>query len=165
MWHSFIQVFSRKDPYDGEEFTSTIHKVCDPNVNKRPPVPKSMPPEVSSLLYTSCLDVDPSVRPTFTELDVFLKRFQAENVAPGEQSNNGQRTRRKSLESARRLLDEIFPPHVAAALREGRKVEPEHFDCVSKLWQHTLISFQYWFKYANPYCHIYLQTQQFSSLT
>ena len=29
------------------------------------------------------------------------------------------------------LLDEVFPPHIAKALREGRKVEPESKECVT----------------------------------
>ena len=120
------EVFSRRDPYLGLDFDSVIRDVCDPCINKRPPSPESMSSEVSSLLYTSCLDASPAARPNFTELDSFLKRFQAKNVDPGEQKVL---LRQKSQSD--RLLEEIFPPPVAAALREGRKVEPEHFDCVT----------------------------------
>lgn len=33
--------------------------------------------------------------------------------------------------SERRLLEEVFPPHVAQQLRQGRKVEPEMFSPVT----------------------------------
>ena len=127
------EVFSRKSPYEGEDFETVIRDVCDPSINKRPPIPASMPAEVATLLYSTTLLRDAAARPSFQELDGFLKRFQAKNVNPLRQ----QMSRRLpncslgSNDEAARLLDEIFPPHVAAALREGRKVEPEHFDCVS----------------------------------
>ncbi|KAL9190468.1 hypothetical protein ACHAXT_007679 [Thalassiosira profunda] len=120
------EVYSRRDPYSGEDFDAVIREVCDPAISKRPPVPESMPAEVSSLLYSSCLSADASLRPTFVELDGFLKRLGPKNVDPGEQlAPQGHSSQE------RRLLDELFPQHVAAALREGRKVEPEDFDCVS----------------------------------
>lgn len=33
--------------------------------------------------------------------------------------------------SAIQLLQEVFPPNIARALREGRKVEPEFHECVT----------------------------------
>jgi len=78
-------------------------------------------------LYTSCLSSKPDLRPTYTELDGFLKRFQAENVDPTGEQKIGE----SQSSQSDRLLEEIFPPHVAAALREGRKVEPEDFECVT----------------------------------
>jgi hypothetical protein len=29
------------------------------------------------------------------------------------------------------LLEEVFPKHVAEALKAGRKVEPQHYECVT----------------------------------
>ena len=43
------EMFSRKDPYEGEDFEKVIRNVCDPDINLRPPVPPSMPPEVATL--------------------------------------------------------------------------------------------------------------------
>ena len=128
------EVFSRKDPYEGEEFEKVIRNVCNKDINLRPPIPPSMPPEVATLLYSTALLPDPSARPTFQELDGFLKRFQAQNVEPdGPQIESLQMTKARDnqTDNSSRLLEEIFPPHVAAALREGRKVEPENFDMVT----------------------------------
>ena len=121
--------------YEGEDYEVVIKEIKDPLFNKRPPVPPTMPEEVATLLYSTTLQHDPFMRPSFEELDSFLKRFQAKNVDPGLQSSGMQRVPRRSSnensEPMRRLLDEIFPPHVALALREGRKVEPEHYECVT----------------------------------
>ena len=128
------EMFSRKDPYEGEEFEKVIRNVCNKDINLRPPIPPSMPPEVATLLYSTALLPDPSARPTFQELDGFLKRFQAQNVEPdGPQIESLQMTKARDnqTDNSSRLLEEIFPPHVAAALREGRKVEPENFDMVT----------------------------------
>jgi len=138
------EMYSRKDPYENENYTNVIRDICDVNVRKRPPIPPSMPKEVASLLYTSCLADDPTLRPTFTELCCFLKRLQAQNVEPhGLQWKKKQKIPTIPTNSddnnidnvvdhnARRLLNQVFPKHIATALREGRKVEPEHFDCVT----------------------------------
>ena len=128
------EMFSRKDPYEGEEFEKVIRNVCDKDINLRPPIPPSMPQEVATLLYSTALVPDQSARPTFQELDGFLKRFQAQNVEPdGPQIESLQMTKARDnqTDNSSRLLEEIFPPHVAAALREGRKVEPENFDMVT----------------------------------
>ena len=128
------EMFSRKDPYEGEEFEKVIRNVCDKDINLRPLIPPSMPQEVATLLYSTALVPDQSARPTFQELDGFLKRFQAQNVEPdGPQIESLQMTKARDnqKDNSSRLLEEIFPPHVAAALREGRKVEPENFDMVT----------------------------------
>jgi len=122
------EVYSRLEPYAGEDYNTVIKQIKDPTINKRPPAPVSMPAEVKTLLYSSCLKEDSSSRPSFTELDGFLKRFEAKNVDPAMLS---QLPKRLSTGGALRLLDQVFPPHVALALREGRKVEPEHHDCVT----------------------------------
>ena len=96
--------------------------------NKRPPAPPTMPTEVATLLYSTTLQHNASMRPSFEELDSFLKRFQAKNVDPDKQSISRVP---KTSSNSDRLLDEIFPPHVALALREGRKVEQEHYECVT----------------------------------
>lgn len=46
----------------------------------------------------------------------------------------GKREKRKlqvSENTEEKLLEEVFPPHIARALREGRKVEPESKECVT----------------------------------
>jgi guanylate cyclase len=78
-----------------------------------------MPVKIKSLM-SDCLEEEPEKRPTFEELDMRLKRIDAESVAPFQ-------TKAKSHLS----LFDIFPRHVAEALRDGRKVEAEHKDEVT----------------------------------
>ena len=57
--------------------------VTHSQVNKRLPVPESMPPEVESLMVT-CTNADPSQRPIFCETDNTLKLFTIGDVKPGQ---------------------------------------------------------------------------------
>lgn len=118
------EVYSREDPYKGDDHWEVLKLICDKKVNKRPPIPKGMPPAAASLM-SDCLLADPESRPTCTELDNRLRRLDVANVEPGNAVVSHKE--RKSSQ----LLLEVFPAHIAAALREGRKVEPEHHDCVS----------------------------------
>jgi serine/threonine protein kinase len=111
------ETYSRKDPYDGEDPREVIRLVADRSVRKRPPVPRGMPAKVQSLME-ECLDDDPTTRPTFEEVDIRVKRIDAETVAPAGKNANIS-------------LFDIFPRHVAEALQAGRTVEAEHRDCVT----------------------------------
>jgi len=122
------EVYSREHPYEDEDYEDVIRDVIDPAIKKRPPVPDNMPAEVASLLYLASLTADPEARLTFVELNGFLKRFKSDNLDPGELDLVGERGQ---IVSDRALLDEIFPPKVAEALRMGQKVEPEEYDMVT----------------------------------
>lgn len=124
------EVYSRKDPYAGEEdFEQLIQQIIDPEVNKRPSVPESCPKAMAAIM-NECLDGDAKMRPTFEEMDLRLKRLGAESVDP-QDSPSSKYGRNKREGKAVNLLENVFPPHIAEALREGRKVEQEHHDCVS----------------------------------
>jgi guanylate cyclase len=100
------EAYSRSSPYAGEETQEVLRLVADRKVNKRPPVPIRCPPEVEAIMHV-CLQGEPEKRPTADELDAKL----------ASTSQCGSKTQS--------LLWQLFPRHVAAALREGRKVEPE----------------------------------------
>lgn len=137
------EIYSRKDPYEGEKDEDVIRQVCDPAVAKRPSVPPLMPPAMESMMR-ECLVAEASVRPTFHEIDSRLKRLDAVSVDSGYRhghpwgSSVGQPVKQEHDEAAAArnatLLLEVFPPHIAAALRDGRKVEPEQHDCVTILF-------------------------------
>lgn len=111
-------MYSRRDPYEGDDPGSTLRAIADKNVQKRPGVPANMPIPVQSLM-ADCLDEDPEKRPSFEEIDIRLKRINAESASVGPKKNS------------QVSLFDIFPQHIAEALRDGRKVEPEHKDCVT----------------------------------
>ena len=111
------EAFSRKDPYEGEEEDAKqiLAKVANPKINKRPPTPRDCPTQLASLMK-DCLCAFPDERPTFEEVDTRLNRVEA-------------RTEDNS-KTAVSLFD-IFPRHIANALRNGQRIEPEHKDSVT----------------------------------
>ena len=114
------EVYSRSDPYEGEDSKEVVRLVMDKLINKRP-VPMHMPATIQSIM-NDCLVSDPEQRPSFNELDQRLKRADAKNVEP---------TNFQQKQTGNISLFDIFPRHIAKALQEGRKVEPEHKDCVT----------------------------------
>ena len=113
--------YSRRDPYEGENAADVLMQVTDRNVMKRPPVPRTMPTQITAIM-TDCVEDDANKRPSFEELDTRLKRVDAENVDPGQTV--------KARDAAISLFD-IFPRHIAEALRDGRTVEPEQREIVT----------------------------------
>jgi serine/threonine protein kinase len=123
------EVYSRRDPYEGENPREVLRLVADKKINMRPPVPDNCPARVQALME-DCLVMDPDQRPTFKELDQRLKRADAQNIDPCRRGDDlCEGGRRKSIS-----LFDIFPKHVAESLRDGKKVEPEHRDCVTILF-------------------------------
>lgn len=116
------EVFSRRDPYEGENAKEVLRLVADQKIRKRPIPPRHMPDAVKTLMG-DCLQDDPEKRPSCEELDTRLKRIDAETL----DSNNQLAKKGKSNVS----LFDIFPRHIAEALRDGRTVEPEHRDSVT----------------------------------
>ena len=114
------EVYSRKEPYEGENPLDVLHLVADKNVSKRPGVPANMPIPIQTLMG-DCLEEDPEVRPSFEEMDIRLKRINAETANPAQLAGK----------SSHVSLFDIFPRHIAEALQAGRKVEAEHKDCVT----------------------------------
>ena len=123
------EVFARAEPYADENPKEVLRLVADKVVNKRPPVPTECPPKIAALMK-ECLDAEPSARPTFEEIDLRLKRMSTENVDPSE-AHLPMQGRLLQASRANNLLYELFPPHIAQALRDGRKVEQENHECVT----------------------------------
>jgi serine/threonine protein kinase len=87
------EVYSRRDPYDGEsDVVAVLQDVIDPTINRRPIVPASCPPGIRSIM-TDCLQSDPEKRPTFEELDIRLKRLDATDIEPRKSMDLSLRSR------------------------------------------------------------------------
>jgi hypothetical protein len=91
----------------------------DKNVQKRVQAPKNMPAPIK-LLMDDCLQEDPDHRPSFEEIDLRLRRLDADTATPEGHKRSTQVS-----------LFDIFPRHIAEALRDGRKVEAEHKENVT----------------------------------
>jgi len=124
------EMYSRKEPYEGEEVQDVLRAVADRHIQKRPPVPAGCPSSIASVMK-DCLVGDPELRPSFDEIDNRIKRMDTETADPGDQLLS--RGTKKMITSSRNqdLLFKIFPKHIAEALRDGRKVEPERKDLVT----------------------------------
>ena len=121
------ELYSRKDPYEGEDPATVLDEIVDKNVNKRPSVPAGMPPKIAEIM-NECVDGNPEKRPTFEEIDLRIQRLDSDNVDPGETIISHQLNKSKRRASSEDLIHQVFPPHVAKALVEGRKVEPDRVD-------------------------------------
>merc|ERR1711935_342000 len=113
------ELYSRKEPYEGEDSIEVLKLVADPKICKRPPVPAACPEEVQ-VLMNGCLKHDPEERPSFADLDVGLKILDVDKVEPNKMIPSLHEKKRTD-----ELLYEVFPRHIAEALRDGRKIEPE----------------------------------------
>lgn len=114
------EVYSRKVPYEGESTEKVLQGIMDPTVCKRVKAPESTPPAIK-LLMEDCLQEDPEIRPSFEEIDLRLKRIDSETASPSGYSH------KKNNVS----LFDMFPRHIAEALRDGRDIEPEHREMIS----------------------------------
>ena len=134
LFHSIVQdiyafgiviyeVFSRQDPYAGEPYDEVMRLVSCPDANKRPPVPENCPPEAARMMK-ACLKWDPSQRPTAPGLDICLRWMDGSGVAAIEGTSR-QNKKKQQMDRTDSLLKQMFPKHIAKALQEGRKVEPE----------------------------------------
>jgi len=124
------EIYSRKEPYEGEDPQMALRQVCDPNINKRPPIPKTCPPKMTAIM-TECVHVESKLRPSFEEIDDRLKRLDTDAVEPGLNMISKQLSKMNNANKNERLLLEVFPENIAHALREGRKIEPEHHEMVT----------------------------------
>eukprot|EP00980_Cylindrotheca_fusiformis_P024979 scaffold12839_cov119-Cylindrotheca_fusiformis.AAC.5 len=120
------EIYSRGDPYEGEDPATVLHLVVDELVQKRPPIPQGMPPHVQSITKDAIQDNADS-RPSFKEIHKRLKRMDVEDV----RTTSGHFSSSHFSTGTFISLFDIFPKHVAQALREGRTVKPEHRDMVT----------------------------------
>ncbi|EDQ88290.1 uncharacterized protein MONBRDRAFT_9289 [Monosiga brevicollis MX1] len=114
---TMFEIFSREDPYDEAGLDSQTLAQHIIRRKLRPGIPENMPPEFS-VLMNECLLADPDTRPTFIEL---LRRTEP---LEGKMKASSRKGNPAFQDNA--LLEQVFPKHIAAALREGRPIEPEH---------------------------------------
>ena len=112
------EIYGRKTPYEGEHPRKILRKVCDPRVNKRPPVPDSCPPKMVDIM-TKCWSEDPFFRPQAQELDTMFM-----DLAPADAEPVLAGTRVRAEKATGDMLYQVFPKKVADQLKEGKKVEP-----------------------------------------
>jgi hypothetical protein len=65
------EIYGRKNPYEGESPKKVLRAVCDPRINKRPPVPNTTPKKMVDIM-TKCWSQDPFFRPEAKDLDMIF---------------------------------------------------------------------------------------------
>ena len=144
------EVYSRKDPYEGEDADEVLRLVADPKVNKRPSIPVSCPP-VAKAIMVECFSADPFMRPTFSDIDSQLKSVASTDLQPllsigSKHDSQSSQTDLVLDELAKgnrspALLAQLFPDHVSKALQESRTVDAEHRDCATVICA-NIVDFQ-----------------------
>eukprot|EP00977_Amphora_coffeiformis_P007218 scaffold1569_cov171-Amphora_coffeaeformis.AAC.4 len=124
------EIYSREDPYEDEKREEVLKKVKDRKVNKRPPFPASMPPEIKTMMK-ECLHTKADERPSAEELDKRLKR-----IGPSSESTCVTEADDGSNNSD--SFYDMVPRHIREALKEGRKVEPEFKTSVAILFSNVV---------------------------
>ena len=130
--HSFgvvlVEVYDRKDPYDGEDFIEVINLIKDGRMNKRPGIPKAMPETVQSIMM-DCLRENPNSRPTFRTLDQLFQELNSASIEPAVVQETNMYQMGRNAPS----LQNSLPKHIADALQDGQRPEPERHDMVTIL--------------------------------
>ncbi|CAB9513725.1 activated protein kinase catalytic subunit alpha-1 [Seminavis robusta] len=107
------EIFSRKDPYEGENHIEVLRKICDPFVNKRPPIPDGCSFKMAELM-TECLSLNPAARPTAELVDVAVR------------VEGSVKERTSKLEQLNRELEEANKK-----IETASSMQLEHFACMS----------------------------------
>lgn len=120
------EIYSRKNPYEGEDFRDVMRKVCNRRLNKRPDLPATAPPKIADLMK-KCWSPDPNYRPQAKELDMLLMDMNPQDFEPLTFEQQAGMSKKPTKD----MLYEIFPRHIADALKKGEKVEPENHELVT----------------------------------
>jgi len=127
-----FEVYSREDPYLGEDAEEVLRQVADLSAptQKRPRLPEEMPAAVIQLMK-DCWDKKPELRPPFDEIERRLRALDATAVEPMSFIRKSINDNKRDAQRTQDMLYDVFPPHIADRLRSGEKVDPERRDCVT----------------------------------
>lgn len=122
------EVYSRQDPFLNEDVRQVLRQVADleREEEKRPEIPADCPSQMA-VLMRNCWNKLPESRPSISEIDRRLQAMDskaADLLLPVKKAGTEEA-------DATRILYEVFPRHVADALKAGRRVEPERKESVT----------------------------------
>lgn len=120
------EIYARKTPYHGENPRNVLRSICNPRKNRRPAIPPSMPPKIVDLVK-KCWSIDPCFRPEARDLDSWFTDYSMSDCEPLVQRSQLARKQTTTGE----MLYQVFPKHIADALKAGKKVEPESHELVT----------------------------------
>jgi len=127
---TLYELLTRKEPY--EEYTdvdSVIemleHPLLDPPL--RPTIPEGLPDDAAAIMC-ACWHPNPDLRPSFQQIKRMVSELNLKDLDVWLARETGGA---KGKRTANQLLYDVFPPHIADTLRQGKKVEPEHHEVVT----------------------------------
>jgi class 3 adenylate cyclase len=120
------EIYGRATPYEGEHPRQVLRKVCDPRINKRPPVPPTCPAKMVEIM-TKCWSPDPFFRPQAKDLDLLFMDMNPQDAEPLVEEMGRVRKEKATGD----MLYQVFPKKVADKLKAGEKVEPETHENVT----------------------------------
>jgi guanylate cyclase len=118
------EVYARQDPYVGEDPDAVLKQVANVHATPetRPEIPEDCPLQVQEIMKAAWHN-DPTLRPAFSELEKMLQRLDT--------NSKGTRVNGGDEENQTRLLNDVFPKHIADKLRKDEKIEPKKRECVT----------------------------------
>mmetsp|Transcript_73487 Transcript_73487/g.239082 ORF Transcript_73487/g.239082 Transcript_73487/m.239082 type:complete len:1263 (+) Transcript_73487:103-3891(+) len=120
-----FEVQTRQEPYAGQKSSEVLAEVASEGLEeeKRPTIPATTSAEMA-VLMRDCWQGQPGLRPSFDEVARRLKALEAA-AAKGQGCKELRRRRTNDL------LFDVFPRHIAEAILDGKKIEPEHHGMVT----------------------------------
>ena len=115
------EIYSRNNPYAGENPRSVLRKVCDPRINHRPAAPSTCPKRMSEIMK-KCWSSDPLFRPDAKDLDMTFDVLTGRETEPLVDSKQNKHVRTQVATGD--MFYKVFPKAVADKLKAGQKVEP-----------------------------------------
>lgn len=94
----------------------------------RPPVPDTCPPRMVDIMK-KCWSPDQFFRPQAKDLDQLFMDMSMQDAEPLNRAELAFKTRTEKPTGD--MLYEVFPKHIADALKAGQKVEPEDHENVT----------------------------------
>lgn len=118
------EVMTHKIPYESRnmEYEDILKLVSEGKL--RPDCDQGLDPELVECMQ-DCWAHEAANRPSFEELELKLIPLCGQSLISVMQE------RSKFSRKQYSLIQDVFPEHIANALLVGKKVEPEHHDCVS----------------------------------
>ena len=118
------ELMTHKIPYDNvKQPTAEITKMVR-NGTLRPDCSEGLDPELSRVM-DRCWSQVPGQRPTLADLELEIIPLCGQSLFLALEE------KAKRTTTQQRLLQDLFPEHIARDLLAGKKVEPEQHDCVT----------------------------------
>lgn len=141
------EIFSKSDPYQGEDAREVLQAVADKKICKRPVPPAAMSDKLRSIMK-DCLEDDPTQRPSFHELDMRLDRVPLADFQVISASS--------SVNEA--SFYERFPPQIAEVMKGGGQPPAEYKDMITlyvqppRSWKPIKAFFSHIYPFLFPVC-------------